>query len=603
MKKILFLTLITISCRLISQVPYDSLLLNMPFNGSAVDVSGNAFNGVVNGAVLCPDRFGIQGSAYKFDGIDDYIEILNFGDTVPTDEITVSMWVKSYESKAQFQMMLCPDNSRFAVSINYFHSGMNTTFWDFGFTGASGDSPGRLYYRPEPVDTLWHHYVFMSSTVEGSMKIYKDDTLLISKDEPLSLVDPSGKSLKIGSGDGTYYFNGLIDDLRIYCRDLDSVEVDGLFYEDLCISEVTINDTVEVFDTITVYDTIVVNCCKPFPQAPSDSLLLDMPFSGSAVDVSGNGFNGVVNGAILCPDRFGVSGNAYKFDGIDDYIEILNFGDTVPTDEITVSMWVKSYETRGQFQMMLCPDNNRFAVSINYFHAGMNTTFWDYGWSGAGGDASGRLYYRPEPVDTLWHHYVFVSSTDENYMKIYKDDSLLTSKDEPLSLIDPSGKSLMIGSGDGAYYFNGLIDDIKIYCRDLNSVEVDGLFYEGDCKQRVIVYDTITVSETVYDSVAVTDTLIIDVDLTGVNPVTDNTIKVFPNPTKDIVYINNGDYESMEGYSVRIINVSSEIIFESEINTAEFQVNISKFGSVGLYFIQILNENSELVDVRKIILE
>ena len=39
-----------------------------PFNGNANDESGNDFHGVVFGAELTEDRFGIVNSAYFFNG-------------------------------------------------------------------------------------------------------------------------------------------------------------------------------------------------------------------------------------------------------------------------------------------------------------------------------------------------------------------------------------------------------------------------------------------------------------------------------------------------------------------------------------------------------
>jgi hypothetical protein len=44
-----------------------------PFCGNANDESGNGNDGAVNGATLAEDRFGNAGSAYSFDGLDDYI--------------------------------------------------------------------------------------------------------------------------------------------------------------------------------------------------------------------------------------------------------------------------------------------------------------------------------------------------------------------------------------------------------------------------------------------------------------------------------------------------------------------------------------------------
>ena len=44
-------------------------------------------------------------------------------------------------------------------------------------------------------------------------------------------------------------------------------------------------------------------------------LIAAYEFTGNADDVSGNGNNGVVNGATLTADRFGNVGSAYEFDG------------------------------------------------------------------------------------------------------------------------------------------------------------------------------------------------------------------------------------------------------------------------------------------------
>ena len=59
----------------------------------------------------------------------------------------------------------------------------------------------------------------------------------------------------------------------------------------------------------------------------------------------------------------------------------------------------------------------------------------------------------------------------------------------------------------------------------------------------------------------------------------------------------------MNGYSIKIINTLSQIIFESEINQQLFEIDINTFGSEGLYFIQIINPDTEIIDIRKLILE
>ena len=46
---------------------------------------------------------------------------------------------------------------------------------------------------------------------------------------------------------------------------------------------------------------------------------------------------------------------------------------------------------------------------------------------------------------------------------------------------DPVGSTLAIGaSGDEGLYFEGVIDDIRIYDKVLSQLEIDGLFTELD---------------------------------------------------------------------------------------------------------------------------
>lgn len=72
--------------------PIDGLVAYYPFNGNAKDESGNKYDGIVHGATLTEDRFGNQKQAYKFDGIDDYIDC---GDILNDLNVpfTISAWI------------------------------------------------------------------------------------------------------------------------------------------------------------------------------------------------------------------------------------------------------------------------------------------------------------------------------------------------------------------------------------------------------------------------------------------------------------------------------------------------------------------------------
>ena len=73
---------------------------------------------------------------------------------------------------------------------------------------------------------------------------------------------------------------------------------------------------------------------------PTDSLVGWWPFSGNANDLSGNGNNGIVNGASLTTDRFGNSNSAYNFDGVNDFIDVSYSSSLGIQQFFTSSMWI-----------------------------------------------------------------------------------------------------------------------------------------------------------------------------------------------------------------------------------------------------------------------
>src|SRR5579862_7873648 len=58
----------------------------------------------------------------------------------------------------------------------------------------------------------------------------------------------------------------------------------------------------------------------------TNGLVAYYPFSENANDASGNSHNGTVNGAVLTTDRFGQTGQAYQFNGVNAFISVGNEG-------------------------------------------------------------------------------------------------------------------------------------------------------------------------------------------------------------------------------------------------------------------------------------
>ena len=72
---------------------------------------------------------------------------------------------------------------------------------------------------------------------------------------------------------------------------------------------------------------------------PTNGLVGWWPFNGNANDESGNGNNGIVNGATLTQDRFGNLNQAYSFDGSNDNINPLQNNLPLGISARTISIW------------------------------------------------------------------------------------------------------------------------------------------------------------------------------------------------------------------------------------------------------------------------
>jgi hypothetical protein len=119
-----------------------------------------------------------------------------------------------------------------------------------------------------------------------------------------------------------------------------------------------------------------------------------------------------------------------------------------------------------------------------------------------------------------------------------------------------------------------------------------------------VVYDTTGIVCTSYVSVSVTDTLIMDVSLAGVGAPNDvNRMKVYPNPSNDIVNIDNGNYALMNGYSVKIMNALGQEVFSSAINSQLLQVSVNQLGATGNYFINVFDNNQNLLESKVLVLQ
>ncbi len=59
----------------------------------------------------------------------------------------------------------------------------------------------------------------------------------------------------------------------------------------------------------------------------------------------------------------------------------------------------------------------------------------------------------------------------------------------------------------------------------------------------------------------------------------------------------------MSGYTLKIINSLSQIVFTTTINQQQSNIDLSTWSGNGIYFVQIMDAQSNIVDIQKIVLQ
>jgi hypothetical protein len=234
---------------------------------------------------------------------------------------------------------------------------------------------------------------------------------------------------------------------------------------------------------------VVVDGQVQISAGPSSLNIVGGLFTNNGVvettaDYSGYDNAGTVFGCPTWQPSGGQTNGALEFDGIDDKVEVLNAGDFLNgLSAVTVSLWIKSdviNEDRG----ILFSREPTFLdeeLGLRYDMAGTA------GHGAKGIKASIKTTFGYTQIEstsnvqtTAWQHLGLVWESGSS-LKLYIDgqpDSLLYDGG-PLSGAVIGVEKLMLGRGCKGQYWDGLIDDVRIYNRALDPNEIyppiDGL--------------------------------------------------------------------------------------------------------------------------------
>jgi len=341
-------------------------------------------------------------------------------------------------------------------------------------------------------------------------------------------------------------------------------------------------------------------------QIKQDSLILFYPFNNNAVDASGNGHNGINNGANSSSDRFFKPDSSYNFNGNNAYITIPHSAATKPGFPASVSLWVyiDSYDQYFTTLFSNCGNALNYAgYYLKYSPSGYFQANYGAGLAGTtnGNRKSLETNYKLEIGQ--WYH-IATNFNALNDMEVYINGTFVP------GTYTGGATNMMNNTSDGTIgkaigtlgnvFHDGKIDDVRFYSDSLTYKDVRYLYYAGPCESAISVFDTITV----FDSISVTDTLVVTVPL-GVPTNYINTIKVYPNPASTLLIIDMGIYyQNMTAHTVEITNTLGQIVFNQGVQAPQFTIDLTTtMTTKGVYFFNVLDSGGQIIDSRKIVIQ
>ncbi len=186
--------------------------------------------------------------------------------------------------------------------------------------------------------------------------------------------------------------------------------------------------------------------------------------ASTAVDASGEGNDGTISGAV---PTAGVVGQALSFDGIDDYVDAGNDASLNITGAITVEAWIYWKEYTANSVIL-----SKFSQTyiLGYQPSDDGKLYWHI-------YTDAWVILSVSVPKNEWHHLVgtYDKNLGSNQMKIYLDGELIDDATQTGS-IDTQVGNLGIGiyyiGKPSPLYFNGSIDEVRIYNRALSADEI-----------------------------------------------------------------------------------------------------------------------------------
>jgi hypothetical protein len=172
-----------------------------------------------------------------------------------------------------------------------------------------------------------------------------------------------------------------------------------------------------------------------------------------------------------CPQwTSGKIGQALSFDGVDDWVKVPDADSLDITQQITLEVWINPKKLNA-YQYII---DKHTGAGDGYFLALWNTNQIRCSLYGViGGDIYSNKVFTSDDLNKWWH---IVGVYDGSKMAIYIN-GILDNSAGRTGTIKTNTANMGIGASIGAtFFFQGLIDEVRIYNRALSADEIKALY-------------------------------------------------------------------------------------------------------------------------------
>lgn len=229
-----------------SYIPKDSLVGWWPFNGNANDESGNGNHGDTFNLIVTNDKNNNSSSAYFFNGKSSYIKIPKSKKNGLTSNWTISAWVNTlgFNGESQYQTIISKRNDgiwAYSLAVSYVGSVSENEHLVSGRRDMNSTIDLKFAYGKTPKNT-WSHVV---ATCKNDTVNYFIDGKKTGIGQVFNIKVPDqnvdisvGRICACGSNHPEWFY-GKMDDLGLWSRALDSIEIKAIYNAKNCKLQIT----------------------------------------------------------------------------------------------------------------------------------------------------------------------------------------------------------------------------------------------------------------------------------------------------------------------------------------------------------------------------